>query len=246
MTDNEKEVFYLDFYETEQGTRWNWKKGPFASEEFESERAALGALSDGRVKFSTLDDEDLLGALDTSAEFNDDLLPPFDYWLIDGITVLEPNISGRLLGKLPEFRIAPGMKALKMSTWDFQALREDGDDDESNDTEKIDQDTDQKANVATVKNHETLVEKVQAYSQRAEKLGVSANELQAAGSVVGQFGIDDQLVQLILDDEKGPLITIYLSQNLAELEKLIQMPIIAATTHIATVIKAKAGLVPLK
>lgn len=123
---------------------------------------------------------------------------------------------------------------------------QDGDDDESNDTEKIDQDTDQKANVATVKNHETLVEKVQAYSQRAEKLGVSANELQAAGSVVGQFGIDDQLVQLILDDEKGPLITIYLSQNLAELEKLIQMPIIAATTHIATVIKAKAGLVPLK
>jgi hypothetical protein len=37
------------------------------------------------------------------------------------------------------------------------------------------------------------------------------------------------------------LITIYLSQNLAELDKLIRMPINAAATHIATVIKAKAG-----
>ena len=136
MTDNNKEVFDLDFYETEHGTRWNWKKGPFASQEFESERAALGALSNGRVEFSTLDDEDLLGALETSAEFNDDLLPPFDYWLVDGIYVYETSISGRLLGKIPEFRIGPGMKALKMSAWDFQVLREDDDDDESHDTEK--------------------------------------------------------------------------------------------------------------
>jgi hypothetical protein len=177
MTGNKREVFHLDFYETEEGTRWNWKKGPFASQEFESEQAALGALSNGRVRFSTLDDEDLLGALETSAEFNDDLLPPFDYWLVDGISVFEPSISGRLLGKRPEFRIAPGMKALKMSAWDFQVLRDDGADDESHDTEKIDQDADQKANVAAIKNQEALVDKVQAYSQRAENLCVSANEL---------------------------------------------------------------------
>ncbi len=39
--------------------------------------------------------------------------------------------------------------------------------------------------------------------------------------------MDDHLVQLILDDEKALLITIYLPQNLAELDKLIRKPIIA-------------------
>jgi TPR repeat protein len=217
MTHNKKEVFDLDFYETEEGIRWNWKKGLFASQEFESERAAIDALSSGRVKFSTLDDEDILGALQTSAEFNNNLLPPFDYWLVDELSVFEPRIFGRLLGKLPEFMIAPGMKALKMSAEDFQTMRE-----------------------AAIKQQEALVDKVQAYSQRAKRLGISADELQAAGAVVGQFGLHDDVVDFILEDDKGPLITKYLSQNLAELDKLISMSTTDAAVRIATTIKADA------
>jgi len=96
------------------------------------------------------------------------------------------------------------------------------------------------ANEQQQKEQEALVEKVQTYSQRAKRLGVRADELQAAGAVVGQFGMDDQLVQFILDDDKGPLITKYLSQNLAELDKLRSMSTTAAAVRIATTIKANA------
>ena len=102
------------------------------------------------------------------------------------------------------------------------------------------------ANEAQQKQQEALVEKVQTYSQRAKRLGVRADELQAAGAVVGQFGMDDQLVQFILDDDKGPLITKYLSQNLAELDKLRSMSTTAAAVRIATTIKANATALKLK
>jgi hypothetical protein len=66
-----KQPLYLDFYDADEGTRWSWKKGLFASQEFKSERAARSALAKGRVIFSSLDDEDILGALEATAEVND-------------------------------------------------------------------------------------------------------------------------------------------------------------------------------
>jgi hypothetical protein len=71
---------FLDFYwrDVDQ-TIWCWKKGLFASQEFESEDAALEAWREGRLEFSSLDNEDLLGALYATAEVNENLTPPFDY-----------------------------------------------------------------------------------------------------------------------------------------------------------------------
>ena len=98
----------------------------------------------------------------------------------------------------------------------------------------------QVAQEAAHKQQEVLVEKVQSYTQRAKTLGVKAEELQAAGSIVGQFGIDDSLVQYILEDDHGPLITKYLSQNVTELDALRHMHPTMAAVRIATQIKAKA------
>ncbi len=98
----------------------------------------------------------------------------------------------------------------------------------------------QVAQEAAQKQQEVLVEKVQSYTQRAKTLGVKAEELQAAGSIVGQFGIDDSLVQYILEDDHGPLITKYLSQNVTELDALRHMHPTMAAVRIATQIKAKA------
>ncbi len=91
------------------------------------------------------------------------------------------------------------------------------------------------------KQQEVLVEKVQSYAQRAKTLGVKAEELQAAGSIVGQFGIEDSLVQYILEDDHGPLITKYLSQNIAMLDNLRNMHPTRAAVMIATEIKANAA-----
>jgi len=94
---------------------------------------------------------------------------------------------------------------------------------------------------AAQKQQEVLVEKVQSYAQRAKTLGVSASDLQQAGSIVGQFGIDDSLVQYIIDDDQGPLITKYLSQNIAMLDNLRNMHPTRAAVMIATEIKANAA-----
>jgi hypothetical protein len=96
------------------------------------------------------------------------------------------------------------------------------------------------AHEAAQKQQEVLVEKVQSYAQRAKTLGVKAEELQAAGSIVGQFGIEDSLVQYILEDDHGPLITKYLSQNIGLLDNLRQMHPTRAAVMIATEIKSKA------
>ena len=63
---------------------------------------------------------------------------------------------------------------------------------------------------------------------------------QAAGAIVGQFGIDDSLVQYILEDDHGPLITKYLSQNVTELDALRHLHPTMAAVRIATLIKSKA------
>ena len=99
----------------------------------------------------------------------------------------------------------------------------------------------QLAQEAARKQQEALVEKVQTYAERAKTLGVKAEELQAAGSIVGQFGIDDSLVQYILEDDHGPLITKYLSQNVTELDNLRHMHPTMAAVRIATQIKQKAA-----
>ena len=89
------------------------------------------------------------------------------------------------------------------------------------------------------KQQEVMVNNIKTYSDRAIKLGMKPEELQAAGNKVSQFGIDDSLVRHILNDDQGPLITKYLSQNLQELEDLSEMNPMDAAVRISTVIKSR-------
>lgn len=92
-----------------------------------------------------------------------------------------------------------------------------------------------------LKQQEELTEKVSSYSKRATKLGISSEELQEAGNTVAQFGIDESLVNVILEDDYGPLITKYLSKNPLELDTLRQLPPAHAAVRVATLIKEKAA-----
>ena len=137
MNEHQDEAVYLDMYDSENSdvfndgehqTIWCWKKGLFSSQEFESEDAALQAFENKLLVFSSLDNEDLLGALYATAEINENLNPPFNYWLVDGSSVWEPRANGQLLGELPEYRIVDGMKVLKISRQDFEWLQDASDD----------------------------------------------------------------------------------------------------------------------
>ena len=87
---------------------------------------------------------------------------------------------------------------------------------------------------------QALQEKVEVYSQRATRLGIKPEELQAAGNTVATWGIDDSVVNFILDLDQGPLVTTYLSKNLTELEALRDMRPMEAAVHINSKLLAKA------
>lgn len=83
-------------------------------------------------------------------------------------------------------------------------------------------------------------EEVKAYADRAIKLGVAPAELKEAGTLVAGYGIDPALVEMILADDHGPLLTKYLAKNQLELERLVQMPVTMAAVRLATDLKSKA------
>jgi hypothetical protein len=88
---------------------------------------------------------------------------------------------------------------------------------------------------------EVLTKTVDDYAQRATKLGVNAQELQVAGGIVSQYGIDEQVVMHILNDEQGPLITKYLSQNPLAMETIRQSDPMSAAVYINNEIRQKAS-----
>jgi hypothetical protein len=89
--------------------------------------------------------------------------------------------------------------------------------------------------------HEELIKTVSDYNGRAQKLGISTQELQSAAQVINSIGMSDDIAQLILEDDDGPLITKYLSMNIAELDTLSQMSPVRAAARLASVIKPKAA-----
>lgn len=92
-----------------------------------------------------------------------------------------------------------------------------------------------------MKQQEALNEKVSTYSQRAVQLGITNEELQVAGNTVASFGISDDVVNYILDDDLGPAITKYLSQNVTELDTIRNMTPVQAAARIATHVREKAA-----
>ncbi len=92
-----------------------------------------------------------------------------------------------------------------------------------------------------MKQQEALNEKVSTYSQRAVQLGITNEELQAAGNSVASFGISDDVVNYILEDDLGPAITKYLSQNITELDTIRSMSPAQAAVRIATHVREKAA-----
>ena len=86
-----------------------------------------------------------------------------------------------------------------------------------------------------------LITRVTTYTERAQKHGINAEQLQVAGQTVAQYGISDELTNFILDDEQGPQITAYLSKNPGELDELSRLTPVQAAVRIATVVKPKAS-----
>lgn len=98
----------------------------------------------------------------------------------------------------------------------------------------------QQQQAAQRQEQEELNKSVMDYSERAKTLGISDSELQAAGNLVAQYGINDQITRHILKDENGPIITKYLSQNPQAMDVMNTMPPIEAAIYLETHLKPEA------
>lgn len=85
-----------------------------------------------------------------------------------------------------------------------------------------------------------IAEKAQSYTERAGKLGIKPEELQSAGQMVGQYLQNQNVVEAILTDDHGPMITRYLANSPNDLAQLAQANDFQAGTLLAS-IKAKAA-----
>lgn len=87
---------------------------------------------------------------------------------------------------------------------------------------------------------EAIVKTVTSYTERAEKLGLTREQLQQAGNAVAAHGFRDDLSTYILEDEHGPLLTAYLARHPEEIDKLNNMHPVRAGVMLETIIKPKA------
>lgn len=94
---------------------------------------------------------------------------------------------------------------------------------------------------AAQKQYAEMSAKVQTYSETAEKLGISSDELARAGQAVQSYGVSDDIASAILSDSDGPLMTQYLAGNPLEVENLSRMNPIQAGIYLATTVKAAAS-----
>lgn len=81
------------------------------------------------------------------------------------------------------------------------------------------------------------------YSLRAAKLNVSDKALEIAGRTVHAYELNDLVVEHILTDDQGPLITTYLAKNPDVLEDLADMSPTRAAAFIETKVKPHVGKV---
>jgi hypothetical protein len=115
----------LDFYEVGiDSTAWCWKSGEWSSEEYASEFLARQALRARTLVFSKLDKYDVYEAALLGAKINHGISPPFDYWVVDGTWVFEPNICGQLIGGVTEVQIQNGEKVLNITQEQFDLMRD--------------------------------------------------------------------------------------------------------------------------
>jgi len=82
-----------------------------------------------------------------------------------------------------------------------------------------------------------LRDTVTTYSEKAEKLGISAQELAQSGQIVAAYGISNEVAEHILNDDQGPAITRYLAKNPLEMDKVMGMTPLKAAAYIEATIK---------
>lgn len=79
---------------------------------------------------------------------------------------------------------------------------------------------------------ESFEKSVEEYEKRSLRLGVSKEELHSAATVIGSCGLNRGLIDAIVQDENGPLITTYLANNPDAMEEVMSRDPVSAGIYI--------------
>jgi len=73
---------------------------------------------------------------------------------------------------------------------------------------------------AQLARQEQINKKVQSYADKAKSFGISTQELQQNGNLIAAYGLREDIAEVILDDESGPLIAKHIAANPQAIEAL--------------------------
>jgi len=73
---------------------------------------------------------------------------------------------------------------------------------------------------AQLARQEQINKKVQSYADKAKRFGISTQELQQNGNLIAAYGLREDIAEVILDDESGPLIAKHIAANPQAIEVL--------------------------
>lgn len=89
-------------------------------------------------------------------------------------------------------------------------------------------------------------QKTSEYFERGDKLGISQVELSAASQQINAFNLQQDIVNHLLDDDRGPEMALYLANNLEDMQTVATLPPTKAAVYLETVVKPKSRREPPK
>lgn len=96
---------------------------------------------------------------------------------------------------------------------------------------------------AAAESQQSLVSRAETYSERARKLEVSQDQLAQAGRMLQAYGVSNEVAELILDDEQGPLLTVHFAQHPEDLLSMQALNPVQQGVYLATTVRPKLSSV---
>lgn len=93
-----------------------------------------------------------------------------------------------------------------------------------------------------VAEQEAMTAKIQSFDSNMVAIGLNPAEVKQAADTLVDYGISEQLEDIILEHDEGPLLAKYLAANPIELEALGSMSTLQLVNHITTNVQPKASL----
>lgn len=103
----------------------------------------------------------------------------------------------------------------------------------------IRQQEDQRRQVAAAKAQAEYMERVHSFAERAQKIGLSPQDLQEAAQKVAAFGIDPQIENYVIGLDNGPAVIAHLARNPIEQQMINSLSPMDAAVYIKTELSAK-------